>query len=49
MVLLIVCGVPLASWANGGYVDVLVTSVVSLHMVSMVLVLWGVGLIRENV
>ena len=48
MVLLIVCGAPLASWANGGYV-VLVTSVVSLHMVSMVLVLWGVGLIRENV
>ena len=39
-----VCGALLGDWANCGCVDVLVTSVVSLRMVSMVLVLWGVGL-----
>ena len=39
---------PLGDWTNGVCVDVLVTNVVSLRMVSMVLVLWGVGLILGN-
>ena len=43
-----VCGAPLGDWANGGCVDVLVTSVVSLRMVSMVLVFWGDGFILGN-
>ena len=49
MVWLSVCGASLAGSANGGYVDIIVTIVVSLNIVSMVLVLWGVGLIRGNV
>lgn len=36
---------PLGDWTNGVCVDVLVTNVVSLRMVSMALVLWGVGLV----
>ena len=39
VVWLSVCGAPLGDWANGGCVDVLVTSVISLRMVSVVLVL----------
>ena len=39
----------LYDWSNGGCVDVLLTSVVSLLMVSMAFVLWGVvGLIQGN-
>ena len=43
-----VCGKPLGDWANGGCVNVLVSSMVSLGTVSMVLVLWGVSLILGN-
>ena len=45
MVWFSVCGAPLGDSANGGYIDVSVTSVVSLHIV---LVLWGSGLILGN-
>ena len=45
MVWFSVCGALLGDSANGGYVDVSVTSVVSLHIV---LVLWGSGLILGN-
>ena len=38
----------LDDWANGRCVDVFVTNVVSLHMLSMILVLWGVGLTLGN-
>ena len=42
MVRFSVFGAPLDSWANGGSVEVFV------HMVSMVLVLWGVGVILKS-
>ena len=37
-----VCGATLDDWANGGSVEV------SVHMVRMVLILWGVGVILGN-
>ena len=40
-----ICGTSLGDWANGGCVDVLVASLVSLRMVNMVLVLSGVELV----
>ena len=43
-----VCGTSLDDWSNGGCVDVFVSSVVSLLMVSMVFVIWGVGLVQGN-
>ena len=41
-------GSALNDWVNGRCVDVFVTNVVSLHMLSVILVLWGVGLTLEN-
>ena len=38
-----VCGVPLDDWVNGSHVDVLLKRVVS-----VVLVMWGVGPILRN-
>ena len=43
-----VFGASLDGWCKGGCVDVVLTSVVSLVMVSMVFVLWGVCLIQGN-
>ena len=37
------CGAPLEDWVNGSYVDVLL-----IRVVSVVLVLWGVGPILRN-
>ena len=37
------CGAPLEDWVNGSYVDVLLKRVMS-----VVLVLWGVGPILRN-
>ena len=48
LVSLSICEELLGNWANGDCVDVLVTSVVSLCMVSMVLVLSEVDLILGN-
>ena len=45
---LYVFGASLHDWCKGGCVDVLLTSVISLVMVSMVGVLWGVCLIQGN-
>ena len=48
LVSLSICEELFSNWANGDCVDVLVTSVVSLCMVSMVLVLSEVDLILGN-
>ena len=42
------CGASSDDCCNGGCVDVFLTSVVSLLMVSIVFVLWGVCLIQGN-
>ena len=39
---------PVGDWTNGGCADAFVTSVISVCMMSMVLVLWGVGFIVGN-
>ena len=41
-------GSALNDWVNGRCVDVFVTNVVSLHMLSVILVLWGVDLTLGN-
>ena len=43
-----VCEASLDDSCNGGCVDILLTSVISLHMMNLVFVLWGVCLTQGN-